>query len=81
MNDPDIWTKTSAIATIVSAFAAVITAEIAGYTASTWRRGLQLQRRDDCVSAIHGLSSVVGLVVFRKLNQPTGDVWNAYDEA
>jgi hypothetical protein len=63
----------------ITAAAAVCTALIAWRASSNWRKGLENERIDNALSALHDLDARIDRVVALRVDKE--HVWNAYHEA
>jgi hypothetical protein len=73
------WTDgVTAIGAIVAAGAAVYTAYLAKQASDTWRKGLEYQRIDEAISAVHEVRSKFDRVI--SLMEARADIWKAYDD-
>jgi hypothetical protein len=74
------WTDVAtALGAIVAAVAAVYTAYLAKQASDTWRKGLEYQRIDEAISAVHEVRSKIDRVT--SLMEARADIWKAYDDA
>jgi hypothetical protein len=77
------WTDiVTAAAAIVTACAAAYAAWLAKSASDTWRRTLENQSVDECVSAVHELQSAINRVIaLMEAGSPRDSVVDAYTEA
>lgn len=70
----------SAVVAAVAAGAAVYAAKLAKEASDSWRRGLEYQRIDEAISAVHEVHSRINGVL-ATMEASGQDVWDAYDDA